>query len=190
MISAIVLAAGSSTRMGTKNKLTLPYSNNTILETVIGYLQKSNIGEIIVVLGHEERKIQELLKKNDLIFCQNPNHLSGMTSSIQAGIRACSKASDGYLICLSDMPFLTTSDYQNILEKAIGDKKILLTYHENQNGNPVYFSKHFRAEILNHQKMEGCKEIVQKNKKFVVKIEFTNDHILKDIDTLKDYSNL
>ena len=68
MTTAIVLAAGSSIRMGLENKLTLPYSSSTILETVIDQLLASDIDEIIVVLGHEKEKIKNSLDKKRLIF--------------------------------------------------------------------------------------------------------------------------
>lgn len=188
MTSAIVLAAGSSRRMGAMNKLILPYSSCTILETIIIELQASNVDEIIVVLGHEKEVIKTLLSPYEgLIFCYNAQHLTGMTSSIQTGVKSASKASNGYLICLSDMPFIEADDYNFILNSLSGEKEILLPFYQSKKGNPVCFSKHFRGEILDHQQLEGCREIVQNNNKNVRKISFNNDHILKDIDTIEAY---
>ncbi len=191
MTSAIVLAAGSSTRMGENNKLTLPYLNSTILETVVNQIQQSKVDEIILVLGHEQEKIKELFIENQRIhFCYNSRHLSGMTTSIQTGIQSTAKDTNGYLICLSDMPFLDKNDYNKILQATTQKKEILIPFINQQKGNPVYFSKHFKPNILAHQAMNGCKEIVMANKNFVRKIFFKNNHILKDIDTQKDYSSI
>lgn len=191
MTSAIVLAAGSSRRMGAANKLTLPYFSHTILETIIIQLQLSLIDEIIVVLGHEKEVVKTLLSPyKGLVFCYNAEHLMGMTSSIQTGIKSVSKDTNGYLICLSDMPLLKMGDYNTILTRVSNKKEILLPFYHNKKGNPVYFSKHFRDEILNHQEMEGCRGVVHKNKAFVQKISFDTDRILRDIDTIEAYDNL
>lgn len=191
MVSAIVLAAGSSRRMGAVNKLTLPYSSCTILETIIIALQGSDINEIIVVLGHEREAIKALLSSyKGIVFCYNTQHLTGMTSSIQTGIKSTSKLSNGYLICLSDMPFLETDDYNSLLKNISGEKEILLPFYQNKKGNPVYFSSHFKEDILDHKERDGCKEIVQNNKTFTRKVFFDNNHILKDIDTSDEYGDL
>ena len=113
-----------------------------------------------------------------------------MTSSIQTGIQSASKNTSGYLICLSDMPFLDKNDYNTILQEVTNKKEILLPFYQNQKGNPVYFSQHFKLDILTHQEPEGCKEIVQKNKNSVNKVAFENDRILIDIDTQADYTSV
>ena len=187
--SAIVLAAGSSIRMGSVNKLLLSYNNSNILEAVILQLQNSCIDEIIVVLGHEKAVIKTLLSPyKGLLFCHNWQYKSGMTSSIQTGLKSASEKSNGYLICLSDMPFLDVNDYNTILNRTSGKKEILVPFHNTKKGNPIYFSRHFKSEILKHTEVEGCKKIVQKNSHFVKRIIFANNHILRDIDTIKDYS--
>ena len=187
MISAIVLAAGTSSRMGVRNKLLLPFKGNTFIEHVVNQLLQSKVDEVIVVLGHEKDTVKQVLIQKELIFTINSNYNLGMTSSIQAGIKATSKNTDGYLICLSDMPFLITTDYNKILASVSGNKEIILPFYKHQKGNPVYFSKDFREEILKHIAPEGCKGIVQNNKKFLKKILFDNTHILKDIDTEEEF---
>ncbi len=190
MTTAIVPAAGTSSRMGKQNKLLLPFRKKTIIETVIHQLEQSRVDEIIVVLGYEADKIQQLLANVNVRFTTNDDYLSGMTSSIQAGIRVGNKHTDGYLICLSDMPFLTSADYDQMIDAVSGVKEILVPYYANRKGNPVFFSSHFGQEILNHQEPEGCRGVVQDNRQFIRKIPFDNKHILMDIDTIVDFRNL
>ncbi len=190
MISAIVLAAGTSSRMGTKNKLLLPFKDSIFIEHVMNELLQSKVNEVVVVLGHEKDKIKQLFTQKEIIFTVNENYNSGMTSSIQTGVKATSKKTDGYLICLSDMPFLTTKDYNKILAAISGNKEIILPFYKNQKGNPVYFSKGFKDDILNHNEPDGCKNIVQNNKNALVKVPFKHTHILEDIDTEEAYLKL
>jgi len=186
-VSAIVLAAGTSSRMGKKNKLLLHFQGSTFIENVVNQLLKSTIDEVIVVLGYEKYKIKQVLTQKNIIFTFNPDYNLGMTSSIQTGIKACSKATNGYLICLSDMPLINRDDYNKILASITGNKEIILPFYRHQKGNPVYFSKDFKDEILTHTAPEGCKGIVETHKKYLIKIPFDNTHILKDIDTEEDF---
>ena len=62
MLSAIVLAAGSSERMGDQNKLLLPYKNKTVIEHVVESIYEAGLEEIIVVVGHESEKINAGLR--------------------------------------------------------------------------------------------------------------------------------
>ncbi len=187
MISAIVLAAGTSTRMGAKNKLVLPFRKGTFVETVVDELLASKVDEVVIVVGHEEKIIRALLNNRALTFTFNNNFISGMTSSIQSGIKAVSENSKGYLICLSDMPLLTTVDYNKIIDSISGNKEILLPYYQGQKGNPVFFSSHFTDDLLIHHKAEGCRGVVINNKSYVKKINFDNNHILMDVDTEDDF---
>ncbi len=187
MVSAILLAAGSSRRMGKQNKLLLPWNDQPMIARVAEQIQGSKASEIIVVLGHEAEKVKAALAPFDVQFSYNPKHQSGMTSSIQAGIKTCSPDSRGYLICLGDMPRLQTTDYDTIIEQVSGKKEILAPFYRGQKGNPVFFSRHFKGEILAHTEAEGCKKIVQANALLLRSIPFTNDHILHDIDKPEDY---
>ncbi len=187
MTSAILLAAGSSRRMGENNKLLLPWNNRPMIAWITEQLAHSKIDEIILVLGHEAEKVKAVLSPFDVQFSYNPKHQSGMTSSIQAGIKTCSPDSRGYLICLGDMPRLQTTDYDTIIEQVSGKKEILAPFYRGQKGNPVFFSRHFKEEILAHTEAEGCKKIVQAHAHLLRSIPFANDHILHDIDKPEDY---
>ncbi|MDV7390572.1 NTP transferase domain-containing protein, partial [Arthrospira platensis SPKY1] len=106
----------------------------------------------------------------------NPDYQQGMTTSIQKGVEAASPDAAGYMICMSDQPFLQSSEY-DLLIQAFTDAFssdpacIVLPFYNGQKGNPVIFSRHYREAILAHQEMEGCKEIVQAGKAHVVRQE-------------------
>ena len=190
--SAIILAAGTSTRMGTRNKLLLPLSPGglPLIRVVVERVLASNCGEIIVVLGHEKEKVKAVLEDLDIRFATNPMYRSGMTSSIQSGVGVVHPDSAGVLICLGDMPLLNTEDYNRVTEAVTGAPQIIVPVFEGQNGHPVFFSHHFISDILAHDQPEGCKSIVSRNKDRVTRIAGPNSHILKDIDLPEDYHRL
>ncbi len=191
MLSAIILAAGTSSRMGKVNKLLLALNDEAILVQTVKNILAAKPHECIVVLGHESEEVRQQLRNYPLKFTVNPDYATGMTSSIQCGIRAASDV-DGYMICLGDLPFITANDYQKIMtdfqQNYLKNKQtIALPFYEKQSGNPVIFSSFYRQQILAHQEPEGCRNIVKANTKNILKINIKSNRILKDIDTPKAY---
>src|SRR6476660_1238824 len=109
MITAIVLAAGSSQRMGHVNKLLLKYKSKTIIETTIENVIAAKLKNIVVVAGYETEKIKEAIEYLPVEIIYNPNHQKGMTTSIQVGIEHAREG--GYMICLADMFMITAEEY-------------------------------------------------------------------------------
>lgn len=192
MISALILAAGESLRMGSKNKLLLQIGSELLITKFVKSVSDSNTSEVVVVVGHEGKKIRSALKGQLLTFIDNPHYYEGMTSSIQYGIKASSKESLGLMICLADMPFAETLDFNILIQAFLEFRRteispIVIPVFEGKRGNPVIFSKEFRDEILVH-KGEGCKEIVKQYANFVKEVHMKNDNLFRDIDTPEDYN--
>ena len=191
MISAVILAAGESRRMGEQNKLLLPIEGEMLILKFVKSVCASDVDDVLVVVGHEAEKIKDILQGQPVRFVANPRYLVGMTTSIQSGVRAVSPESDGLLICLSDMPFAETSDF-NCLIYAFNNFRlpesslIVVPVFQEKRGNPVLFSREFREKILQH-KGEGCRGILLENPKSVMEVTMENDNLFRDVDTPEDY---
>ncbi len=195
MISAILLAAGSSKRMGEKNKLLLKVGEYQVLQKSLNALLNSELDEIVLVTGFENNLVSQSVSNRDQItIVKNELHNNGMTSSIQSGVKAASGEASAYMICLGDMPMLTSTDINALVAKWNSEMdtkhKILRPVHNERFGNPVIFSSTYKQAILDHDAPEGCKEIIASNKNQVITCEMTNDHIFRDIDTPEDYQQL
>jgi len=95
VISAVVLAAGLSTRMG-RLKLLLPYGEYTVIEQVVSVLLSSPVDEVLVVTGHERAAVEAALARWPVRTVFNPDYAVGeMLSSAQVGLR--SMAADAYI---------------------------------------------------------------------------------------------
>lgn len=190
MLSAIVLAAGLSKRMGNINKLLLPYKNKTIIEATLENILASGIDEIIVVTGCEAEKVKAVIQHLPVPILHNPYYEKGMTTSIQCGVKHAKET--GYMICLADM-FMIISEEYALLKKTYEEnftsnpKYIYLPRYNNEKGNPVIFSTYYKHAILEHKEMEGCKAIVQSNKENVFWVDMPTNHVLQDMDYYKDY---
>ena len=145
MISAIVLAAGESLRMGEENKMLLPFKDTTIIGAVLEAINKSLVDEIIVVDRQNSNLGSQLENNKSVQIVTNKNAAKGLTTSIQCGVNASSDLSEGYLICLGDMPLITNKDYNMLINRfiTIKSKAIIVPIHNGKRGNPVLFSKHF-----------------------------------------------
>ena len=192
MLQIILLAAGQSRRMGAQNKLLLPFGGKTVLEATLTQLCAANIGQVYVVTGHEREQIAPVLSAFPVEEVFNPGFEVGMTSSIQAGV-AVAQNGLGYMICLGDMPLISTAVYQQLAARflsvvAQNARAILLPRFEGNKGNPVVFAADYRNEILQHEHPEGCKGIVQANVAQVVWVDMTEDDVLRDIDSPEDYT--
>jgi molybdenum cofactor cytidylyltransferase len=204
MVSAILLAAGSSERMKPRNKLLLPFRGSTVVATTCGrILAAEGIGELILVTGYESGKVERAVAGHLSLsqpaptshpspggripwqLVHNPDFETGMTSSIRAGVAAAT--GDGYMICLSDMVLITSGEYSSLAASFaaryfVDHKCICLPAYLGAKGNPVIFSSFYRAAILAHPEKEGCKTIVRANPEHQFEVEMPTDHILRDID--------
>ena len=192
MISAVILAAGESKRMGKQNKLLLPVAGEALLVKLIKSVCDSDVGQVIVVIGHEAEKIRRKLNNFPLSFVYNPNFSEGMTTSIKCGVKEVSPDCDGYMICLADMPFINTSEINKLIhaydQNRIKEKRlIVIPVYQGHRGNPVLFSTEFREDILGHKMEYGCKGVIMNNFESVKEIEMDDDSMLLDVDTLEDY---
>jgi molybdenum cofactor cytidylyltransferase len=108
--AAVVLAAGSSTRMG-ENKLMLPLGGETVVRRAVRTAVEAALDPIIVVLGHEPERVRAALAGLPCRTVVNPDHLSGKGTSLQFGIAevASSTAAGAAVVMLADMPFVTAA---------------------------------------------------------------------------------
>lgn len=210
MISAIILAAGQSTRMGSENKLLLPFGESTLIEHMVDVVCASRAGETLVVLGHEGDRLRRVLAEKPVTLVENPDYTEGMSTSIRAGLRCISPRSKGAMICLTDQPLLEPADLNRLIgaleaeteTSAAGTgggpehggangKSIVVPIYQGQRGNPVLFAISHRNEVMAARgPVGGCRGIVKRYPGAVLSVEMENDHILHDIDTPEDYRAL
>ncbi|MFT6827187.1 MAG: molybdenum cofactor cytidylyltransferase [Roseivirga sp.] len=192
-VSAILLAAGLSSRMEGSNKLLLPWNETTLIEHMLSQVLLSNVAEVVLVLGRDADLIKNLVGTHPkLKIVENHQYESGMTSSIQEGVKKAK--GNAYMICLSDMPFLNPSDYNVLIHNYQSFfnalKDIILPQYEGKKANPVIFNAGYKNAILNHKETNGCSGIVKQQMDRVIPFEAGNNHFILDIDTFSDYQKL
>jgi len=195
MISALVLAAGLSRRMGT-NKLLLPFGEGTILTQVISVLQSCPLDEIVIVTGHEREKVEESIGRHlrpkpdgGLRFVYNPNYATGeMLSSIQAGLAAMRDASycDAALIVLGDQPHIE----RRIVDQVIAAHRpgtVVIPSFNRRGGHPILIDRVRWPEVLALPLDANLREVLRAHADWLHYVEVDAETILRDVDTPEDY---
>jgi molybdenum cofactor cytidylyltransferase len=198
MVSAVVLAAGLSRRMGT-NKLLLPFGEGTVLSHIVSVLQACPLDEIVVVTGHEHEKIEEMLGRyvgrhphdgpGGLRFVYNPNYAMGeMLSSIQAGLMAMRRAShcDAALIVLGDQPHIE----RRIVDQVIAAHEsgiVVIPSFNRRGGHPILIDRACWPEVLALPLSANLREALHAHADWLRYVEVDTETILRDVDTPEDY---
>ena len=194
-VSAIVLAAGESKRMGEKNKLLLPYKGKSVITHVVGSIVQSEVAEVHVVVGHEKEEVRKALEGYPISLVENTHYESGMGTSIRAGIQHAREKVAGYMICLSDLPLITVDEYSRLVHAFINQYNqdsdaIIVPRFGGQRGNPVTLSSNYRSSMLSHQGVMGCRGIVKQHPEHVYFADMETNHVVYDIDTPEAYRGL
>ncbi len=183
-ISAIILAAGYSRRMG-KNKLLLKYRGESLIEHTIETIERCGFSEIILV--GRDGKIIEIGNRHGLKVIKNDNAVKGISESIKLGISSASKT-DGYMFFTADQPFLDIDTIKSLIREFKEDSNYIIVPECNgRRGNPVIFPDRFKEEFLNLQGDIGGKIIINKNLDKAKFIEISDSWALFDVDTNENY---
>lgn len=187
--SAIILAAGYSSRMGEFKPL-MNLDKKTPIERCISLFENCGINNIIVVTGHLNYKIEEKLKEN-IISIINERYSEGMFSSIQAGLGVLPKGTDAFFILPVDIPSVkehTVKRMMKIYEEI--DHGILFPTFNNKKGHPTLISSSLVKEILTKNPEGGLRDILNVHKEKWYYEEVAERGILLDMDTKEDFKVL
>lgn len=184
-IYAILLAAGSSQRMGKQNKLLITINGTPMLRRVAETILSSDVESLTVVTGFQESLTVKLLNDLPITFAHNLNFKQGLSTSLSTGLRAMPKGALGVIICLGDMPMVRTEHINKLIasfDPSVG-KEICVLKTEGKQGNPVLLGKRFFSEIIKNTGDVGAKDLIKRYSHYVTEVYIEDDAVLFDIDT-------
>lgn len=190
-IPVLMLAAGSSARMGRPKQL-LPWGDSTLIEHQISVLLKTG-NPVNVVLGFNSDLIIPVIEKYSINIFINHSWNKGMGGSVSTGIVKMKRMfpeADGILITLLDQPMVTAS-YLEKMKSAFkpGLKQILVSQSTSGwRGVPALFDKCYFTELAQLSNDEGARKIIKKYADNVIHLD--GGEMLEDIDTPESYALL
>ena len=187
-VYAIILAAGSSSRMGSPKQL-LKWQNHPMLEHVIQNARLVFNEHVFVVLGAHAESIQTAVDFGSVSVIINPNWTEGVASSIRAGIQAVPDSASAALILLGDQPLINNAHIQAILSGWQNEPtRMVASQYNNSVGVPALFPAEFFRPLLELRGDQGAKRLLLEFGNSVLKIVFPEAEL--DIDTMDDYYQL
>lgn len=187
MITAIILAAGESKRMG-EQKMLMPWGKSTVLQTVISTFQASGIKDILVVTGGARQQIEGLIGKTvQTVF--NEDYKNGeMLSSIQLGLSAKMREASAALICLGDQPQVEERSVRSICNAFLETKsQIVVPSYQMQRGHPWLVARPLWDELLAMKSPKTPRDFLKKHARTIHYVLVNTPSVIADLDTPEDY---
>ncbi|CAB3795280.1 nucleotidyltransferase family protein [Pararobbsia alpina] len=190
--SAVVLAAGMSTRMPGKHKLLLPIDGQPAVRRTVSALIAAGPEEIVIVTGFNAHAIVDALNDLPVRFQFNPHYEEGQVTSVAAGVAALNAPCSVVLVCLADQVLLCPDDYRELIDAygAMPRGSILVPTCNGQRGNPVAFSASYATEVISGHVNPGCKKLIAEHPDEVFVHEALHDRFALDMDTPEDYARV
>ena len=184
-IAGLVLAAGQSRRMGSINKLLAEISGESMIRRTVTSLVSSLATPVIAITGHQSEKV--LAKINDLAVdtVYNPAYRNGLSTSLHKGLAALPSDIDGVLVCLGDMPQVSSTIINQLIEAFNPEEgnEICIPTWRGKRGNPVLLSSRFFPEVNKIDGDVGARELLARYPEFILEVEVASNSVLVDIDT-------
>ena len=184
-VSAVVLAAGRSTRMGPVNKLLAPLGGRSMVRAVVDELAGSSVRPVVVVTGHEAARVEEALAGAGVLLVHNPEYRQGLSGSVRAGLAALPESAEAAVICLGDMPLVTSAHVDRLVaafDPAEG-REICVPVFEGKRGNPVLFARRFFDEIAEVRGDVGARHLIGEYEEYVCEVAMGDRAVLVDVDS-------
>ena len=187
-VAAIILAAGSSSRMG-QSKQMLKVNGESLLTRTIGAFLNAGVSSPVVVLGANHQAHRELLKGLDVTIVFNDGWAKGMGSSLKAGLENLNSkvnSPDVVIVSVCDQPMLSADHISKLLKKyQETGKPIVASSYSGKPGVPALFDRSCFSRLLALGDEQGAKILMLQNPDDVATVEFPGGDV--DLDTIEDY---
>lgn len=189
-VTGIVLAAGTSSRLGRPKQL-LSLGGKPVLQHVVETLQAAPVNEIIVVLGHRADEILPAVPVTGRVrVAINDQYSAGQSTSFRAGLRAASDRSQAALILLGDQPGVRASVMKRVIEAwREGIAAAVQAAYEGTPGHPVLFDRSLWPKLERAEGDEGARGVLAAHPEWRTLVEVGGSPPL-DIDTEEDYARI
>jgi len=188
MISAIILAAGQSKRMG-QPKMLLPWGKSTVIEHVISTFLDAGIEDITVVTGGAREQVERAISQYPVRRIHNTDYEAGeMLSSIQCGLSVMTPQAQATLVGLGDQPQVQENSVRLICEEyQVSQSRLIVPSFQMRRGHPWLVARSLWNEILALKPPESPRDFLTRHANAIHYVNVETQSILADLDTPEDY---
>ncbi len=189
VVGAVLLAAGSGSRLGGRPKCLLELGGVPLIRRQLIALSGAGVDEVVVVLGHHAQAIEALVQTFPVTVVRNPDPDQGQVSSQRIGLAALAGRLDAVIVALADQPLINAQDITALIsafkQRAEG-VEVVHPQVGGERGNPVIFSAEVREQILAGAANVGCRQWQAEHAAAVAPFVTDNRRYRVDIDTAQD----
>jgi CTP:molybdopterin cytidylyltransferase MocA len=189
VIGAVLLAAGSGSRMGHRPKCLIELGGVSLIRRQLIALSGAGVDEVVVVLGHHAKAIEPVIQTFPVTIVHNPDPDQGQVSSQRIGLAALGGKLDAVIVALADQPLLNAQDMTDLIgafKKRPETSQVVYPLVDGERGNPVIFSQTVREQILESDLNIGCRQWQSNHPEFVTPFITGNRRYRVDLDTEED----
>jgi molybdenum cofactor cytidylyltransferase len=190
VVSGLILAAGTSSRLGEQTKQLLPWQDTTMLGWVVRRAEASLLDDVVVVVGHDAEAIRRHVVLQRARFVVAPDFHEGCTSSIRAGLEALQPQSEAVVLILGDQPGIETETIAAVVEGwQHMQTPIVRVSYRGRSGHPMLFAKAQFGQLKALHGDKGVWKLCDAHPEWVHEVEI--DHPYPgDVNTWEDYTKL
>jgi molybdenum cofactor cytidylyltransferase len=194
VIPAIVLAAGTSSRMG-RSKATLPLDGgDTFVTRIVRTFGKAGVSDVIIVVGHNADAVVDALSGTDLsaTFVENPDYTQGQLSSLLAGLRVVDRPGVvASLVTLVDVPLIAVSTVRAVVNRYLATHApVVRPVRGAEHGHPVLFDRSLFDALRHADPGLGAKAVVRAHASARGDVLVDDEGAFADADTPTEYERL
>ena len=188
VVGAVLLAAGSGSRLGNKPKSLLELGGVPLIRRQLIALSGAGVDEVVVVLGHHAEAIEAAVREFPVTLARNLSPDDGQASSVRIGLQALTGKLDAVIVALADQPLVNSQDITALIGafKKRGDAAMVVPRVAGEPGNPVIFEAGLRDEWLAGDVNAACRRWREEHPERVHWFDTDNTRYRVDIDTPED----
>ena len=189
-VGVVVLAAGSSSRLGRPKQL-LCVSGRPLLERTLDVVGPTTLAPRILVLGAAADEIEVAVDTDTFDIVRNPDHRSGQASSLRTGLSAVGDDLDGVIVLLGDQPLVQPWLLNALVDHFdSGIHVAVRPAYADGTGNPVLLARAIFPELMRLEGDVGARDLLRRYQDRVLDIDWTRFRSPRDVDTEEDYAAL
>jgi len=189
VVGAVLLAAGSGSRLGGRPKSLLELGGVPLIRRQLIALSGAGVDEVVVVLGHHAALIEPVVQDFPVTVVHNPRPDDGQVSSQRIGLAALGGKLDAVIVALADQPLLNSQDIGALIgafKKRPEGASVVFPQVGGERGNPVMFGNEVREQILAGEANVGCRQWQAAHAHAVAPFVTDNRRYRVDVDTPED----
>jgi len=186
-VSAILLAAGASRRMG-RSKQLLPLGSRPAIVRCLESIRGASVDDTVVVIAANGNEILEAIKEFAVTIVRNETPEADMSESVRVGLKKVNPACSGVFVCLADHPMVKAETLISMRHcHAEKPRTIILPVYRGKKGHPPLLPRETLSEI---DVLPKLSDVIQEHSGEVYCLAVDDEGVVLDMDTWEDYQRM